>query len=75
MESDVSSMATVYFTDTSAGAGFTEARTARLPVTVGHNRLCFILKHPHLGKTLRLDPLTCPGDFKLANVSLVQIMG
>ena len=80
LESEVLSTASLYFSITNIPKGpttaatkiFSEEQVMRRPVAIGSNRLQFILNHSHLGNALRIDPLDCPGTFRIANVSLLE---
>jgi hypothetical protein len=72
LESEVNSVATLYYTETSS-PDFAEARTLKEPILIGINKLVFNLNFSLLDKALRLDPLNCPGMFSIINISLVEI--
>lgn len=67
MESDVESVAAVYF-QTEADDCFSEINTVKRPVSCGSNRLLFTLPSCRLKSILRLDPLACQGNFTINNV-------
>jgi hypothetical protein len=70
--SKVESVATVYYC-TTLEQSFSETRTIRRPVAQGRNELHFPLTHPELSPAIRLDPLTCPGEFRIEAISLAPM--
>ncbi|AHX60275.1 hypothetical protein [Aeromonas media] len=71
--SDVSSTASVYFT-VQESVLFSEARTVKSAVTIGNNKLHFKLDAPNLQPYIRIDPLSCMGNFNISNLSLTEII-
>lgn len=71
--SDVKSNAAVYFQEV-GDERFSEAKTVKLPVSLGGNHLHFVFPDIRLKSVLRIDPLACQGNFTIKNLVL-KVLG
>jgi hypothetical protein len=71
--SAVDSVAKVYFTKSDDyDSKFSERNSVAVRVRVGMNQIMFDLSEFSLGSKIRLDPISCPGDFSLSDLQLIS---